>query len=259
MLNKITDLESELCEFQMFALKFIEQLYSVNDVVDHESKLDQSPVTQADIAFSKWLQDKLCDKKTKVHFLSEEEDSHLHFPSYILDPIDGTKAFIEKKPECVVSLGFMNTQRLDDPLNWAWVWNPLSGYLSKSLSKKTFRVLKTSQNLRGFISTTDFKKGLFSSLDSSLISVYPISSIAFKLALLADGACDFVISLTPKNIWDIAAGSVLCAQRGLSLFNSNGEVQELSTLKFEGPLLWCNNKDYSKIWKTFKQSGFNEF
>ena len=42
----------------------------------------------------------------------------------------------------------------------------------------------------------------------------PTGSVAYKLALVAAGQADAIISLAPKNEWDIAAGVLLVETAG---------------------------------------------
>ena len=70
------------------------------------------------------------------------------------------------------------------------------------------------------MSRTEWDKGFFKSeeLEKS-ICIAPKGSIALKLGYLASGSCEFVVSKQPKNIWDIAAGTILCKERGIELLS----------------------------------------
>ena len=94
----------------------------------------------------------------------------------------------------------------------------------------------------GLVSRSEWERGLFNNFQSEQFSVIPRGSIAFKLALLASGGCDFVISLRPKNIWDIAAGTLLNHQRGLEFWSNGKKVTELSQATYAAPLIWAPPK-----------------
>jgi myo-inositol-1(or 4)-monophosphatase len=48
-------------------------------------------------------------------------------------------------------------------------------------------------------------------------------SVAFKLALVAAGRADATFSLTPKNEWDICAGTLLITEAGGSMTDRDGQ------------------------------------
>ena len=81
----------------------------------------------------------------------------------------------------------------------------------------------------------------------------PKGSIAFKLGLLAVNAFDFVFSYRSKNIWDIAAGTLLCQRQGIRLYQKGHEIKNLCKPKYEGPLLWCRDKDYKFLAKKLEE------
>ena len=69
---------------------------------------------------------------------------------------------------------------------------------------------------------------------------------------MASGACDFVLSLSPKNIWDIAAGTILCSKRGIKLYQNGVEIKRLDQVVMKGILLWANEEIAEMLWTKFK-------
>ncbi|MAE57985.1 MAG: hypothetical protein CME69_03835, partial [Halobacteriovorax sp.] len=68
-----------------------------------------------------------------------------------------------------------------------------------------------------------------------------------KLGLLAAGACDVVISTRDKNVWDIAAGILICHSRGI-LSKSQGEViTKIHEEKFKAIFIWGRKDDIAEI------------
>ena len=184
-------------------------------------KKDQSLVTEIDLFVSELLKQQLSshDSYSQYSFYCEEDHAEYEFPCAILDPIDGTRELVNGRPECAVSLALMNSALLEDPRNYAWLYNPFSGFSLDSSVLFVSSLNKSSQKTLAFVSRTEFHKGLFDHyLGHSEFEITPRGSIAFKLGLLASGACDFVISLAPKNVWDIAAGTILCHQRGIYFY-----------------------------------------
>jgi myo-inositol-1(or 4)-monophosphatase len=91
------------------------------------------------------------------------------------------------------------------------------------------------------VSRSEYEKGFFNHLLNfdQKIEISPRGSIAFKLGLLASGGCDFVLSLSDKNIWDIAAGTILCHQRNIFLYQDGKKVEDLNSMRIKGPMLWA--------------------
>jgi myo-inositol-1(or 4)-monophosphatase len=219
-------------------------------------KSDNTIVTEIDLFVSTLLKEKLqkhSDYKN-YNFFSEEEFDKLLFPSAILDPIDGTRELAKGRAECAVSLALMKSPELSDPANYGWLYNPFSGFSLDSDTPFVASNNKSTQKILGMVSRSEFEKGYFKDLLNidPKIEITPRGSIAFKLGLLASGGCDFVLSLSPKNIWDIAAGSVLCAQRGIKMYQNGVEITRLDQIHIKGILLWAPESLAAELWSKFK-------
>lgn len=96
------------------------------ELLDHSApslKPDQSVVTQADVAISQLIKDRLnLFLRSPGHILIDEEDieSHRYFDHKILednpylwvvDPIDGTRAFANRMPLFGISIGLLRERR----------------------------------------------------------------------------------------------------------------------------------------------------
>ena len=220
-------------------------------------KDDKSVVTEIDLFVSNLLKEKLQHHPQYKHyaFFSEEEYGELKFPTAILDPIDGTRELIKGRAECAVSLALMKSSSLVDPDNFAWLYNPFSGLSLDTDVPFISSNNKSTQKILGMVSRSEFEKGYFDSFTTidPKIEITPRGSIAFKLGLLASGGCDFVLSLSPKNIWDIAAGSVLCARRGIKMYQNGVEITHLDQVHMKGIMLWAQPVMAEQLWAKFKK------
>lgn len=224
--------------------------------IEIDLKTDNTIVTEIDFFVSSFLKEKLQkhSKYKDYNFFSEEEFDQLVFPSAILDPIDGTRELVKGRAECAVSLALMKSPEISDPANYGWLYNPFSGFSLDSETPFVASTNKSLQNILGMVSRSEFEKGYFKDLlkIDPIIEITPRGSIAFKLGLLASGGCDFVLSLSPKNIWDIAAGSVLCAQRGISTYQNGVKITHLDQIHMKGILLWAPEALAADLWSKFK-------
>ncbi len=209
-----------------------------------ERKPDRSLVTEMDYFISQKIKD-YCQSGLEpiykvAHFYSEEDHGDLNYPAIILDPIDGTFEFVHGIPQCSLSFSYMETPDVAGAENHAWVFNPYTGFSIDHKQVLAGFDYEQKPFLSGFVSNTEFKNGLYKNeILSPTISLAPVGSIAFKLALLASGACDFVVSKKPKNIWDIAAGTILCRKSGIFFYQDFKEVRLLNTQSYDGLLLWA--------------------
>jgi myo-inositol-1(or 4)-monophosphatase len=221
-------------------------------------KPDKSVVTNIDEKISAIVKNEMKNIfGDKYKFYCEEDHDQLNYPAIILDPIDGTKGLVTGTYECSVSLAIMETSDLSK--GYGWIFNPFTGF---SIASDDVTLDLTSRQVGypiGLVSRSEWDKGTFKDIKLDDIILAPVGSIAFKLGLLAAGACHFIISAHPKNIWDIAAGSILCQQRGIFMFNKEGiEVSELNDPYITGPMFWCRKDFTHKILNIIKQKEENE-
>ena len=78
-------------------------------------KGDDSPVTEADLAIDTFLHDLLRTARPDYGWLSEERDDdgsrNRAKRSFVVDPIDGTRAFIAETAEWCISIGLVEAGR----------------------------------------------------------------------------------------------------------------------------------------------------
>ncbi len=232
-----------------------------NKSIQVDLKADDSFITEIDLFVSNLIKDKLLANSSyrDYAFFSEEDFKEYTFPCAILDPIDGTRELIKGRPECAVSMALMKTPEIDNPENFAWLYNPFSGF---SLDTSISFVASTEKSMQKYlclVSRTEFHRGHYLKyLNHPQIDITPRGSIAFKLGLLASGACDFIISLEPKNAWDIAAGTILCAQRGIHFYEDGKRITKLDRQRYEGALIWAPESLAPTILKVFEADFKNE-
>lgn len=205
------------------------------------TKVDGSPVTDLDLAISSCLEE--IAQEHNFHFYSEENIGVWKFPLMVVDPLDGTKEFIAGRDEWVVSVATLSDEHL---MGEGWIYNPLRKKIYSDISPRNF---VEKPLFYGEASRSEWAQGLYQeSFENFKMSA--MGSIAFKLARLAEGETDFVVSLRPKNIWDIAAGTLLCKRAGIE-FYCQGKKVEKFTPYFEGPLIWCHSELFPQLSKHF--------
>ncbi len=207
------------------------------------TKKDNSLVTKLDVDLSMLVKNFFLgiEEFKDWNFYSEEDHGEYEFPAIILDPIDGTRELVKGVGECAVSLAIMPTPKLSE--GYGWIFNPFTGFEISSKQKHFPAANNLEQPLNGLVSRSEWSKGYYEIFSTKDIKLVPRGSIAFKLGLLAAGSCDFVYSMRPKNVWDIAAGSIILHQRGYKFYLLEGdEVTSLDFKKYSGPMMWAKKE-----------------
>lgn len=191
---------------------------------------DRSVVTQADLESDRILHGSLQEAFPEYGWLSEEtKDDPIRFDArrvWIVDPMDGTREFVLKNPEYVVSVALVE----DGAPILGVIYNPLTQDLYDAAvgagTRLNGRPIDCHHPLDGKpvveVSRSDIEKNRFSAYDSHL-KLKPCGSIAYKLARLAASHADATLSITPKNEWDIAAGVLLVQEAGGRVTDLDGQ------------------------------------
>ena len=203
-----------------------------------EYKIGHDPVTEADRAVDAALRQNLL--REGEGWLSEETaDNPLRLDKqrvWIVDPLDGTREFVQGLPEFCVSIGYIENG------------NPVAGGIYNPATQETFlgsidtgvlyngkpACVSQRSSLNGALvlaSRSEVKRGEWKQFESAAFNIRPMGSVAYKLGLVAAGRADLTFTLVPKNEWDVAAGAALVESAGGW------------TLKLDNSPLRCNQKD----------------
>ncbi len=206
--------------------------------IETEYKIGHDPVTEADRAVDAVLRQNLL--RDGEGWLSEETVDDLarldKSRVWVVDPLDGTREFVQGIPEFCVSIGYVENGK------------PVAGGICNPATKETIigaidcgvtyngQPAQPSQRktLKGSLilaSRSEVKRGEWQQFLSSDYQIRPMGSVAYKLGLVAAGKADITFTLTPKNEWDVAAGAALVQSAG-------GFVSTL-----ENTPLVCNRKN----------------
>lgn len=180
-----------------------------------------------------WVTDADREADRRIHRIKERrfpEDGWLSEESltataagtltWVVDPIDGTHEFVTGNPEHAVSIGLV----WDGKPVGGVIAHPPSGTIMTGSVDGGLRLIgatplaarrEQDTGIRILISRTDMAHGRFTGWPREL-PLTPVGSIAYKLALLAFGECDAVVSLTGKRPWDVMGGFALLRAAGLA-------------------------------------------
>jgi len=206
--------------------------------IEAEYKAGHDPVTEADRAVDDILRKTLL--RPGEGWLSEETVDDLarldKTRVWVVDPLDGTREFVEGIPEFCVSIAMVEN---GFPVAGG-ICNPATGELilgSRDTGvtyNGTPAEASQRRNLQGALvlaSRSEVKRGEWKQFESSDFTTRPMGSVAYKLGLVAAGRADVTFTLVPKHEWDVAAGAALVLSAG-------GFVRTL-----ESTDLKCNQKN----------------
>jgi myo-inositol-1(or 4)-monophosphatase len=234
-------LSTNLARIMVEIIGQIDELTQLHPIPKSSIKSDGTPVTLLDLALSDLLEKMSKRHFPAVTFYSEENYSNLDFPLLAIDPLDGTREYIRNRPEWAISIGLFESQNF---IGEGWVYNPLTKELFNSEISPVEHVDKPEYY--GEVSHSEWDKGLYKLFISEKFKLKPIGSIAYKLGRLSAGKLDFVVSLAPKNIWDIAGGTLLCNQSEIKFYSQGKEVREVKQ-KYLPPLIWCHEELFEEL------------
>ncbi len=197
--------------------------------VEATHKANSDPVTEADLAVDAALKKLLIGPGEG--WLSEEtadDPARLHCNRvWVVDPLDGTREFVEGLPEWCVSIGLVESGAAVA----GGIFNPAAGFLAvggRDLGCRLngIEVAVSSAvdfgGARVLASRSEVRRGEWQQWQGSGIAVEAMGSVAYKLARVACGLADATWTLVPKHEWDVAAGVALVHASGGWVANLDG-------------------------------------
>ena len=236
-------------------------------------KADGSPVTTADLAANDILTEHL--NKTGIAIISEEGAWYDHtfrqaHPYWCLDPIDGTRDFVDRTDEFCVSVGLIaeNTSKIGilyapalhlfyfaaegvgsfkfiGSVNEMTQLVSLDGFLDAFMQSSERLPIDKSPNENLFMASRFHRSPKIEEYIQELKRKYPDLELvtigsAIKLGYMAEGKAHQYLRYTTFNFWDVAGGHAIAKYAGLQLLqpNSHQEIHyENENMKIEGYFL----------------------
>ena len=188
----------------------------------------QGPVTEADLAIDTLLRGSLLAERPDYGWLSEEtedDDARLGRDAvFIVDPIDGTRAFIEGSKNWAHSIAIARGGVVTEAVVFMPAKDTLyaaekgegatvnGAAMQVSMPASPPHVLVTKPNMQ-----PKFWPGGVPDLNRAFRS-----SLAYRLAAVGAGAFDGMLTLRPTWEWDVAAGVLLIEEAGGQVSDMHG-------------------------------------
>jgi len=231
----MNDVGPELAEICEAAAQLILPLWRSGLAVTH--KADASPVTEADQRAEAQILAALKSRFPDIPIISEEDASEFGTPDaigprfFLVDPLDGTKAFVRGDPHFTVNIGLIDQGR------------PVAGAVCCPPTGETWftagagAMKRTSGGAAGPVHVRPWPTGEALVLISHTMKEETIQALAaqygfdrreamdssIKLCRIAEGAADIYPRHGPTMEWDIAAGQAVLEAAGGRVTTPEGE------------------------------------
>ena len=195
-----------------------------------QTKSDRSPVTTVDHEVNRILQEMQRREFPQDGWLSEESPDDpsrlINTRVWIVDPIDGTKALVNRMPEFCISAALV---KRGVPVVAA-IFNPSTDELFTAvrgggLFMNGARVIRSPAhdfNPVIMVNAWELRSDRWSTL-AETTRCRPMYSIANALALVAAGRIQAAFTIEPENEWDVAAGVLLIEESGGAISDADGK------------------------------------
>ena len=205
------------------------------------SKDKGQPVTECDLAIDRFLSGRLGAARPDYGWLSEETEDNPERCKvgtlFIVDPIDGTVAFLKGQPHFTICAAVVTNGRP----TVAAIYNPVTGECFTALSAQgahlngkrihvTARTELEGARILGPKTTFERTGQSAGGLSWPTMHVEARNSVAYRLALVACGGFDATVALSAKHDWDLAAGDLIVQEAGGLVSTHTG-----APLRYNGP------------------------
>ncbi len=202
-------------------------------------KPDASPVTEADLAVNDMLMGQLRGARPGYGWLSEEspdDSARLNCEHvFIIDPIDGTRAFIAGEKHFAHSLAVAR----QGVVTAAVVYLPALDRLYTAAADGP--ALVDGQPMRASVRSLADDPNILTTKANLLPDHWQgeppafqrsfRASLAYRLALVAEGAFDGMLAFRDAWEWDIAAGSLIATRAGAVVSDCRGAALRFNSVR----------------------------
>ncbi|MFD0982071.1 inositol monophosphatase family protein [Tropicimonas aquimaris] len=213
-----------------------------------EKDAGQGPVTEADLEVDRMLRARLTGARPDYGWMSEESEdepgSRLARPcTFVVDPIDGTRAFTEGHRTWAHSLAVVAAGQVTAAVVYLPMLQRLFTAERGGGARLNDRPLHASQRER--------------LMGADILAAHPTleaahwpgglppvtrhfrSSLAYRLSLVGQGRFDAMLTLRDSWEWDIAAGSLIAEEAGARVSDRTGRPLVFNSLRRQASGVVC--------------------
>ena len=214
------------------------------------AKADASPVTAADEAAEAVILARLAELTPEIPVIAEERVASGHVPDvdagafWLVDPLDGTKEFINRKGEFTVNIALIEGREptlgvvLAPALRQAWWGARGKGASARDAERHIRKITARKAPAGGLVaiasrSHRDAETQAF--LDQAGITECISAGSSLKFCLVAEGKADLYPRFGRTMEWDTAAGHAVLSAAGGRVTTKDGAAFLYRKPGFENP------------------------
>ena len=225
------------------------------DGLKKEIKSDNTPVSNGDIAVNKILIKKISEITPNIVIVSEENSAHKEDKNlenfWLIDPIDGTKDYINNKDEFTLNAALIINKK------------PAIGIITAPAKKRVFYSYgisnsyelvnnqevslieknKEYEQIKAVSYSNDLKPEILEIHKKYKVSSHQKMKSSLKFCVIAAGEFDLYAAEPRACEWDIAAGHALLIHAGGEVTDFNGNEILYGKNGFKNPSLILKNKN----------------
>lgn len=207
-------------------------------------KHGNSPVSQADREIDDFLRNQFAEHRPQYGWLSEEtEDDTNRLDCHrvvIVDPIDGTRGFINGSTQWCISAAIVENGRPTEAvlycpaLNETFAASTTDGLVLENVK------LEGGRGSRKTPLVTASKKliEIIDALENQPLDTIPfVPSLAYRLAMVATDQLDGAFARAGASEWDVVAADLILQEAGCKLTDSQGQSLVYNKQKVGAPAL----------------------
>jgi len=222
-----------------------------HEELDVRMKGGTSPVSAGDLAADTFLREFLMKARPDYGWLSEESvdvsrTKRLTAPrSFVVDPIDGTRAFIDGRETWCVSVAVVENGQavagvLECPALGFTYYASTGGGAWKDGARLT---MGAPRRIPVIAVPKKFLPGVEKAFPGGFESHDHIPSLAYRLAMVAEGSLDATLVRPTAHDWDIAAAGLIVAEAGGRLTDLGGAPVVLNGESVVKPAMMAGSPD----------------
>jgi 3'(2'), 5'-bisphosphate nucleotidase len=213
--------------------------YCAGNDFNINKKIDQSPVTQADLKINHYILEQLAYLTPEIPVLSEESDyskRHQWPLCWLLDPLDGTKEFIHERDEFTINLSLIRHHKtIFSVIVVPCEKRMYMGYLQDLPFRYQFSQRQWYQYQQNLADYKQIQVGLshgskdvrYQQFMDHIAQQYPVvrreAGSAYKFCMMLEGVIDIYPRFHPTSEWDTSAGQGLLESIGGGLLSLQKE------------------------------------
>jgi myo-inositol-1(or 4)-monophosphatase len=181
----------------------------------------------------------------RAGWLSEEtEDDRArlnHDRVLIVDPIDGTRAFVAGDPRWAVSIALVESGRPIAGVVYAPALDETYAAAAQRGATRNDQRIRVSRRTELDGAKIGGPRALTQMVERAAelsLSLEPkIPSLAYRVALVASGALDLALASDKAHDWDVAAADLILSEAGGALVDERGETLRYNGAEVRRPVL----------------------